>query len=417
MQGDASENGATSGPTDGSSEKLSIEEGSDAIKLDYVGVAIQSVEELIASQGVDLSLFYIYKQTSNYYEVTGKVRAGQDENGRWLPDRLWKSANKQIRVELRRKAPKPVQDAIRDLVANWQPPPVVPIVYPSHVSEPCALVFSPSDAHIGKRCWTEFSGSTYDLEIAQEDFRGAIDDMIGEVGHCNFDKVFFTHGGDYFHTDGWKSETTSGTPVDSVDDRFPKVFGGGFNCHIYAIERLRQLAPVEVVHVPGNHDEWTSYLLAYMVADRYRDDASVTVDLSPRLRKYRPYGVSLFGFTHGKCKKTKLPLAMARESQKLWADATYHQIFTGHEHTEKVETEMGVSVISLPSLSGTDKWHDDNLYIGNHREAQAFVYSKANGPKSRHSVFARSARQAPPAPYVVRGSSLERKSKKSLRAA
>src|SRR5690606_18469359 len=103
--------------------------------------------------------------------------------------------------------------------------------------------------------------------------------------------------------------TAKGTYVDSVDDRFPRVFQTAMESLIYAVDLCREHAEIEFVWVPGNHDPTTSWYLSQALKHRYHNDKHVKVDDGPAPRKYKRWGKNLLGLTHGNNEKhDSLPL-------------------------------------------------------------------------------------------------------------
>ncbi|MEO7520354.1 MAG: hypothetical protein ABIW79_00930, partial [Gemmatimonas sp.] len=93
------------------------------------------------------------------------------------------------------------------------------------------------------------------------------------------------------------------------------------------------------------------------------------------------------GFNHGNNKNDKLPLAFAAEFYEDWGKCKYHDILISdkHHNNEKVfksnQTQnefQGVKVRILPTLSGTDRWHNDNLY-NSRQSGIALIYDKEKG--------------------------------------
>jgi hypothetical protein len=56
-------------------------------------------------------------------------------------------------------------------------------------------------------------------------------------------------------------------------------------------------------------------------------------------------------------------------------------VIPGHKHFRKAEDKSGLLMHQCPSLSGSDLWHDKNLYNGLLRP-QAFMLDKKRGPVS-----------------------------------
>lgn len=385
--------------SDTASEQVTITQlGDDNLELIVVGHTVKTVDDAIKKGAIDLRLWKVIGQELKAWEVAGKMNTGQDENGRWKGEKLWKQPLWRVRVTLERRAPKGVQDGIEDLVAEFRknPPPLPKITYKKE-SKPYLLELSLFDVHLGKRCWdAEAGGGDYDLKIAEYDYLAAVEDLLDKVKGYKIGKILFPLGSDFFQQNSWVAETARGTPVDSVDDRFQRVFQVGCRSLEHAIKRCREVAPVKTLHIPGNHDPATSWYMCEWLAARFGRDKHVTFDNEPKSRKYERWGSVLLGFTHEPLKD--LPLIMAREQQAAWAEAKYFEWHVGHFHKKKErdyiagDTYNGVRVAVLPSLSGTDRWHHDQGYIGNTRMAETYLWSEVDGPIGHFSTMARTER-------------------------
>jgi len=188
------------------------------------------------------------------------------------------------------------------------------------------------------------------------------------------------------HVDSKRGQTTHGTQMD-FDSRYIRVFRRLVAVHQRAVDLLRQVAPVDVKIVPGNHDEHVAFHLGEVLATRYESVKNVAVDNGPALRKYYDYGVNLFGFAHGDAEKvTELPLVMARERPEMWARCSSREWHIGHKHiAEKVSwreqdlfSDKGVRVRRLTSLSAHDAWHTKYAYM-DRRACEAFLFHRDAG--------------------------------------
>jgi hypothetical protein len=352
---------------------------------------------LLAHAQIDLRIWEIERQTVNMWEVTGKQSRGQDKERRWRGDKLWASANLQIKVWLRRKAPKVVQDGILDLIRDWKP------WSSASFSEPVAsaenlLAMHLSDMHFGKRCWAPESGNNYDLPIAEKTFQKGFDDLLNKSLRYagGVDEIWFPMGNDFFHVNDWQSRTVNETRVESTDDRFPKVFAAGTESIVNAVKRLSEIAPVKVIWVPGNHDFHTSWHLGFLLTYAFRDVTHVKVDMSLRARKYHRYGVTVCGFCHGeKVKENKLSQLMNSEARHLLdSSVKFREWLLGHLHLSR-ETEFrtedslpNLTIKRVPSLCGTDGWHDQMGFVDTYKMAEAHLYSKTDGPEARFITHA-----------------------------
>lgn len=370
-------------------------EKSDDLSLAYYGTEILTVDELLAHAKVDLKLWEVIEQRVNNWEVTGKKSRGQDESRRWLGDELWKTGNRQITVKLKRRAPKPIQDAIKELLKDAKPlalkPPTKSRGGTLHMGE-----IGIYDHHYGKLCWGEETGNDYDLKLARSVFRNAVDDMLERMAGFNVELINIPIGNDFFHVNDWLGQTANGTRVESVDDRFEKVFRVGCEDCQYMIERAAQRAKVRVIWVPGNHDRNTSWFLVEVLRAMFHGNRHIEFDNGPRERKYITYGPSLIGYVHGdEGKHSDLPALMATEVPDLWAASRFRAWRLGHWHKKKEtrhtagDTFNGVEIRLMPSLCGTDAWHYRKGFTGNARMAECWLWSKTDGPVGHFVVNAK----------------------------
>lgn len=258
-----------------------------------------------------------------------------------------------------------------------------------YVSNGWLFEFSPFDLHMGKYTWGEETVTNYDVDIAEDLFNASLDFLLGRALRLTdgkLERVLCVFGNDVSHTDNKRGETTQGTRMD-VDTRYIKVYRRICAIHRRAIDILRDVAPVDVKVVAGNHDELTSFHMGEILATRYENVKYVTVDNSARMRKYYDFGTNLFGFTHGDAERVnELPLLMAREQPKLWARCGSREWHIGHKHiSEKFSwreqdlfSDKGVRVRRLTSLSGHDAWHTKHAYT-DRRACEAFVFHKEAG--------------------------------------
>jgi hypothetical protein len=378
-------------------EEFQVTDAGDTAVVWSVGASVRTVEDALAKAEIDLREWEVVKKTINSWPTSMKVKDADGEK----PLRVW---NWQIKLELRRRVPKPVAAAVRELLDELRKKPIqhsaVRRIKHRHMH---LLEISLYDAHFGKRCWGAETGENYDLEIAKSDYAQAVDDLLARIEGWDVEKVILPIGNDFFHADNWQSTTAHGTHVDSVDDRFQRVFKVGCRAVEYAVRRAREAADVEVLWIPGNHDPSTSYYLCEWVAAVFAGDKHVQVDNGARSRKYRQYGATLLGYTHGdpvhQVKHGRLPLVMATDEPQAWAATTYRAWRCGHFHKRasfdftSSDTFNGVRVDILPSISGTDKWHYEHGFVNNVRTAEAWLWSKEQGYVGHFSVLTASERK------------------------
>lgn len=236
------------------------------------------------------------------------------------------------------------------------------------------------DFHLGKLAWSGETGDDdYDLKVAAKLWKKTVDDLIDKA--CSFgeiEKILFPVGQDYFHFDTPTVTTTAGTQLDS-DTRWQKMFSKGVELLVWAVEQLRKIAPVEVLWIPGNHDQMLSYAATVGLAQRYAETKSVKVDLSATPRKYRLFGNSLIGYSHGEKEGKRLEGLMQVEVPELWGDSIFREFHMGHLHTESTVTKNGIVFRRISAITAPDAWHVENGFIGSVRQAQAFMWDRDRG--------------------------------------
>jgi len=236
-----------------------------------------------------------------------------------------------------------------------------------------------ADAHFGKLCYPkETDGPPFDATIAQAMFMRALETLLERAKNYSFERILFPLGNDLLHSNGMNNATAGGTPLD-CDGRYQKVFTLVRKTMVEAIERLRELAPVDCPVIAGNHDR-TIWTLADSVDSWFRGQSDVNVDNAPTLRKAYSWGTCGFLLTHGDTgKAVDYPLVFATEFPEIFSNATWREVQQGHFHRTALDEIHGVKIRTLPSLTPADFWHYEHMFTGNMRNAEAYVFSKTEG--------------------------------------
>ena len=149
-----------------------------------------------------------------------------------------------------------------------------------------------------------------------------------------------------------------------------------------AIERLRELAPVRVIVVPGNHDRLSTWHLGHSLQCYFHNYKDVTIENDPTLRKYYQWGSVMLMFSHEAANKRlrdDYPLLMATEQPKMFGSTRFHEVHIGDIHQVRLEEQHGVRVRVLPSLCPPDEWHSSKGFVGNIPSAECFIWNKVEG--------------------------------------
>lgn len=333
---------------------------------------IRSLEELIEKTKIDLKKWKIVRWRQNYW--------GNINDPHW-----------QVRAELEpRKLDKDLElqkDFLLAEIKKYQEESKFGIDYEYSVHKyplEYLLELSIPDLHIGKLAWGEETGEDYDIKIAVERYKKAISTLLSRAPINSLARIVLPVGNDLIHIDNAENQTTAGTVVDT-DSRFAKIVQVAKKLLIETIDELKQIAPVEVIIVRGNHDSTVTFLLGEVIDAWFHADPLVTVDNSPKWRKYYQYGKVGVQLTHGdKEKHDELGMIFANEEPQLWADTKYRFCKIGHFHKTKklnwvgIDSKPGFQIEVIPSLSGTDEWHSGKGYLSN-QQAKAFLYHKEEG--------------------------------------
>lgn len=360
---------------------------------------ITSLDDLIQFFKIDLEAWQVAHYRVNKWETASKNKHTQRPQITPLYQvtaKLVPNIKRQIAV---------AEETLRQVVADMQthaPPYRLPSsATRTATGEPVLFVFSLRDPHFGMLAWGRETGQAYDLEIAQRDYAAAVDYLLGVARQYNVARILFPVGDDLLHVDafgpigGRGGVTTRGTPQD-IDSRLPKMFTAARRAVVAAIDRARLLAPVDVVVVPGNHDQQSMYRLGEVLQAWYRHDSAVQIENEPRLRKFYGWGKNAFMLTHGEelhRKRDNLPLIFATECPPdLWVRSTCREVHTGHNHaalaggyypTAELDEHRGIRVRSLPALTPLDSWHVSEGYR-HQRAAAALVYRESGGLVGLH---------------------------------
>jgi hypothetical protein len=242
------------------------------------------------------------------------------------------------------------------------------------------LEINVADHHFGKLAWPVETGSApYDLKIAEAMFVRAVDKLLERAKGYNLERILFVLGNDFLHANSVDGSTFNGTKLDT-EGRFQKTYWVARKAVCSAIERMREIAPVKVEVIYGNHDRTSMWTLADSVECYFHGDTRVEVDNRPIYRKYEQWGTCGLMFTHGDLgRRNDFPLLFATECPEIFGNTTCREVHTGHLHTTKTEEFHGVRVRILPSLTPADAWHSENGYLGNLRNAEAYLWSRTEG--------------------------------------
>lgn len=246
------------------------------------------------------------------------------------------------------------------------------------------LVIDIADLHINKYAESFLTGSEYNSKIAVERALKGTQGIIEKSSGFNIDKILFVIGNDVLNIDNSTRTTTKGTPQDT-DLNWFTAFNIAKDCYIKCIELCMQVADVDVIHCPSNHDYVSGCFLAETLHAWFRLSKNVTFNTSPKYRKYYQYHTNMIELEHGdKGRMNNLPLVMAQEEPRMWAETKFRYGYLHHvHHQDKTQFKsgkdyIGVNVTYLRSPSSPDLWHSEQQFI-NLVAVEGFIHSKNYG--------------------------------------
>jgi hypothetical protein len=305
--------------------------------------------------------------------VKTKPKKGEKSYSGYIVNPNYKKPEPKEEVDFREALLKDIQEYV----------PKFPKIKRVKSSDSHLLVLDPADIHIGKLCTAFEAGESYNNQIAVKRVLEGLEGILQKVSSFDIDKILFIGGNDILHIDNPKRTTTSGTPQDT-DGMWHTNFLIAKKLYVEVLEILLGVADVRFTFNPSNHDYTNGFFLAQIVETYFKDCKNIDFDCSIAHRKGFKYHNNLIGTTHGDgAKIADLPLLMAQEFSKEWAETKHRYVYTHHVHHKTSKDFIGVTVESLRSPSGTDSWHHRNGFQHAPKAVEGFLHCKENGQIAR----------------------------------
>lgn len=359
---------------------LKYDERSDKASVELVSSEITNVEGALRAAGVDADAWRV-----DHYQINQFKKGSKGPDGRVVP-----CLTHQIKAWLIRRSGWSVKEFRGKLLRDFKAAaPRYSRPKPSVGADGMLGVLGLFDAHFGQLSWPEETGCDVTVASTKRRYCAAFGDLLAKCEPYRIGKLLYILGNDFLHVDTSQNTTSKGTPQDA-DGRWQLAFLCGMRCAIELIDAARQIAPVDVLVVPGNHEQEKIFCMGEVLSARYHKAADVRVTNSPNPWQYYRYGTNLLGFTHGhgltEGKRLQLPARMAQDQPELWAETTCREWFLGHTHREREtvttqrrsDTINRVLVRELPALTGIDAWHNQQGFAAN-PQAELHLYDKQQG--------------------------------------
>lgn len=370
-------NAANPGQSD---ESCKITFTDDTGLLEIEGSQIDTLEKALAHAKVDLTDWDVDRHVINSWGVTMKIREGDTEYPKTV-------TNYQVKVWLKRKVSQPIQEALRALIESL---PVLKCPKIKNVlpTSDYAGEMSQYDIHMGKFAWgKETGGGDMDLAIGSSKILTACEDNLSHLAKYPVSTIKYILGNDLMHFENYMAQTIKGQHRLDVDSRLPKAIQMTIEAVLKSIYMCLQVAPVEILWIPGNHDMHASYWLTEIMKHHFKDNPYVKVDNAPNPRKARLWGKLLVAWTHDASGSKMAPVVnmLPQFWPDLWSQSIYREWHTGHKHKKEetkfkpVHTVGGVIVRQIPALSTIDFWHMEECFTDAVPAGESFLWNKDGG--------------------------------------
>jgi len=321
---------------------------------------IKSIDELIEKCGIDTSVWEITKYVQNYW--------GNSSTPHWQV-KAWLAKKKEEQL---------FQESFVEFLASYQPVSqeiMSPIV--DFRKDDASLIINKQDSHLNKY---DIEGNN-DVDERLSNILYKVEMIVNQaVLSNNLENITYIIGSDEFNSE-FTGMTTKGTPQTNTHT-YQQSFEYICNHEVLMITMLLQYAKnVNVVYVPGNHDEYVGWHMVNWLQTYFRETTRIIFDLSPKYRKYISYGNSAMMFNHGDAiKPSKLAAMFPIEYREDWSSHSNFYIFTGDKHHEVSHDFHGIKFYQISAFSNSKSlWDDKNGHTCSKGEVTAFLIDKEEG--------------------------------------
>ena len=287
--------------------------------------------------------------------------------------------------------PKKTYDDLVSLFSKFKPA-ARPRPMPQGKFEDQLVLYPFADPHFGLYVWGREASENWDLNKAVSVFLATFSRVVARTPKTN--KALFLVGGDTMHADNSQNKTlASGHPL-QVDGRYPKVLATAAETLAKIVDLLLGAhQSVEIIVLPGNHDEHSAHALALCLKAWFRNERRVKVDDDPSLFRFREFGKVMIGTTHGHAAKpNEMPQIMAAREAAIWGRTEHRYIHTFHVHhnSKAISEHSGCLIETHRIIAPQDAWHWNEGYLSG-RSLQSIAYDREHGEVSRAIVNVASA--------------------------
>lgn len=238
------------------------------------------------------------------------------------------------------------------------------------------------DLHLGMRA---DDPEPYDLDTARRTLREAVATLVGSCPASQRAAVLFL--GDIFHNNDSRNATPRSGHVLDVDGKWRSIYGTGARLARDLISDVAgRHAEVEVVILPGNHDEDAAITLGVAFELYYEAHPRIRVAGVPGEHWFARFGAVLLGANHGhRMRPDRMAMMLATDRPADWGETRHRHFFFGHVHHESKREIGAVRVESFNSPAPKDA-HARDAGWRSGRALNAVTFHRERGEIARHRV-------------------------------
>lgn len=285
----------------------------------------------------------------------------------------------------------PFKNYLEETICNYKPIKLDIRHLSSKKSKPFASVMGLSDWHYMKLCYNHDGTYNYNKQIARDKIKRHSESLLSQqIALGKPERIFVPIGNDNIHIDSPYHDTTAGTSqVNATDGIWRIGIAEYMDLTLDYLESIAQIAPVEAINFPGNHDEKTAIMMGIFLERFYKNDNRITITNTLHPRIYKTYGRNCLIFTHGhhlgstkiRNEIHKIILGEARQHGIDLNNTDNFLLFSGHDHVGSFHDLNGnVQHFIMPSLAGIDDfWHLGQGYVGRAMESALYLLDPVKG--------------------------------------
>lgn len=250
----------------------------------------------------------------------------------------------------------------------------------SKSNEKLLTVYPLFDAHVGMHAWSkETGGQDYDLALARQDLEDAFANLAVLAPPSS--EALLILGGDSLHADNADGMTPKSKHILDTDGRHSKVAAEAVAAFASVVDHLLAIHQHVTVRVlPGNHDPNSHLIITHALAQRYRIEPRVGIDLDHREIGMMRWGRCAILSHHGDKRKPADLAMLFAAACPFWGETPHRHILTGHIHHDSSKDFPGVRWESVRAFAPADAY---GAMFGSRRGLQAMTFCRDRGLVSR----------------------------------